>query len=61
MPNWSEKIFIIKKIKSAMQWTYVNSDLNGEEIIGTLYENELQGTRQNEFNIEKVMKRKGDR
>ena len=44
-----------------MQWTYVISDLNGGEIIGTLYENELQGTRQNEFNIEKVMKRKGDR
>ena len=61
MLNWSEKIFIIKKIKSTMQWTYVISDLNGEEIIGTLYENELQGTRQNEFNIEKVMKRKGDR
>ena len=61
MLNWSEKIFIIKKIKSTMQWTYVISDLNGEEIIGTLYENELQGTRQNECRIEKVMKRKGDK
>ena len=42
MPNWSEEIFIIKKIKNAVPWTYVITDLNGEEIIGTFYENELQ-------------------
>ena len=45
MPNWSEKIFIIKKIKSTMQWTYVISYFNGEENIGTWYESELQDTR----------------
>ena len=44
MPNWSEEIFIIKKIKNTVPWTYVINDLNGEEIIGTFYENELQGT-----------------
>ena len=44
-----------------MPWTYVISDLNGEEIIGTFYENELLGTRQNEFRIEKVIKRKCDK
>ena len=49
MPNWSEEIFIIKKIKNTVPWTYVINDLNGEEIIGTFYEKELQGTRQNEF------------
>ena len=27
------------------------NDLNDEEIIGTFYENELQGTKQNEFRI----------
>ena len=42
-------------------WTYVINDLNGEEIIGNFYENELQGTKQNEFRIEKVIKRKGDK
>ena len=51
MPNWSEKIFIVNKIKNTVPWTYVINDLNGEEIIGTFYENELQGTRQNEFKI----------
>ena len=61
MPNWSEEIFIIKKIKNTVPWTYVLNDLNGEEIIGTFYENELQKTKQNDFRIEKVIKKKGDK
>ena len=61
MPNWSEEIFIIKKIKNAVPWTYVIHDLNGEEIIGTFYENELQKIDQKEFRIEKVLKKKGDK
>ena len=35
--------------------------LNDEEIIGTFYENELQGTKQNKFRIEKTLNRKGDK
>ena len=42
-------------------WTYVISDLNGEQIDGTFYEQELQKTNQKEFRIEKVIKRKGDK
>ena len=61
MPNWSEEIFIIKKIKNTVPWTYVINDLNDKEIIGTVYENELQGTKQDEFRIKKVTKRKGDK
>ena len=36
-------------------------DVNGEEIIGTFYEKELQKTDQKEFRIEKVFKKKGDK
>ena len=61
LPNWSEEIFIIKKIKKPIPWTYVLNDVNSEEIIGTLYENELQKTDQNKFRIEKVIKRKDDK
>ena len=61
MPNWSEGIFIISKIKNTVPWTYVPNDLNGEEIIGTFYEKELQATNQQEFRVEKVIKRKGDK
>ena len=61
LPNWSEEIFIIKKIKNTVPWTCVINDLNGEEIIGTFYETELQGTSQKEFRIEKVLKKKDDK
>ena len=30
-PNWSGEIFVIKKIKNTVPWTYVINDLNGEE------------------------------
>ena len=60
-PNWSEEIFVIKKVKNTVPWTYVINDLNGEEIVGTFYENELQKTNQQEFKTEKVIKRKGDK
>ena len=39
-PNWSEEVFVIKKVKNTVPWTYVIDDLNGEEIIGTFYEQE---------------------
>ena len=45
MPNWSEEIFIIKKIKNTVPWTYVINNLNSQQ----------------EFRIEKIIKRKGDK
>ena len=57
MPNWSEEVFIITKIKNTVPWTYIINDLNGEKIIGTFYEKELQKINQKEFRIEKVLKR----
>ena len=61
VPNWSEEVFVVSKIKNTVPWTYVVSDLNGEEIIGSFYEKELQKTSQEKFRIEKVLKRKGDK
>ena len=60
-PNCSEEIFVIKKVKNTVTWTYVINDLNREEIVGTFYEKELQKTNQKEFRIQKVIKRKGDK
>ena len=60
-PNWSEEISVIKEIKNKVPWTYVINDVNGEEIIGTFHEKELQKTNQEEFEIEKVIKKKGDK
>ena len=61
MPNWSEEVFIISKIKNAVPWTYVINDLIGGESIGKFYEKELKKTNQKEFRIKKVIKRKGDK
>ena len=61
MPNWSAEVFVIKKVKNTVPWAYVINDLNGEEIIGTFYEKESQKTNQEEFIIEKVIKRKGNK
>ena len=58
MPNWSEEVFVVR---NTVPQTHVINDLNGEEIIGKFYEKELQKTNQEEFRIEKVIKRKGDK
>ena len=52
-PNWNEEIFVVKKIKNTVPWTYVISDLNGEEIVISFYEKELQKINQKGFRIEK--------
>ena len=41
--------------------TYVINDFNGEKVIGSFDEKELQKTIQKEFRIEKVLKKKGDK
>ena len=54
-------IYSGKEVKNTIGWTYVISDLNGEEIVGTFYEKELQKTNQQELRLEKVINRKGDK
>ena len=41
IPNWSEEVSVIKKVKNTVPWTYLVNDLNSEEIIGTFYKKEL--------------------
>ena len=60
-PNCSEEVFMIKKVKNTVLWIYIISDLNGEEIVGTFYDNELEKTSQKEFRIEKVLERKDNK
>ena len=59
--NWSEEVFVVCKIKNTVLWTYAISDLNGEPITGSFYEKEFEKTSQENFRIEKVLKRKGDK
>lgn len=32
-PNWSEEVFVIKKVKNHVPWAYVIGDLNVMEIV----------------------------
>ena len=34
--NWSEKVFVIIKVKNTVPWTYVISDLKGEKLVECL-------------------------
>ena len=61
VPSWSEEVFVIKKIKETVPWTYAVSDLKAEEIGETFYEKELQKTNLKAFRVEKLIKRKDDK
>ena len=61
MSNWSQGVFIVSKIKNTVPWIYVINDFNGEEIIGTFYEQDLQKINQQEFRIERVIRSKWDK
>ena len=56
-----KKFLLLVKLKIQFLGQIVINDLSGEEIIGTFYEKELQKTNQQEFRIEKVIRRKGDK
>jgi len=60
-PCWTEEIFVVSEVSYTDSITYKLKDLNGEEIKGSFYEQELQNTTQEMFRIEKVIRRKGDK
>ena len=57
VPDWSGEVIVIKKVKSTVLWTYLISDVKGEEIVGKFYEKKnLQKTNQKKLKAEKVIK-----
>ena len=44
-PNWSTEIFIVNKINDTVPYTYNIKDVNDEDILGSLYDRELQKTK----------------
>ena len=57
-PRKFEKVFVIKKDKNSVPWTYFINDHNGEEIVATFYEKELQKKKSKKFRIEKLIRKK---
>ena len=56
-----KKYLLLKKVKNTVPWTYVIDDLTVKKLQEHFNEKELQKTNQEEFRIEKVIKRKGDK
>ena len=56
-PNWTEEIFIIDEVLPTKPITYKISDLMGEEVKGSFYEQELQKAKQQTYRIEKIIKK----
>ena len=60
-PRWTEEIFDIDEVQYTNPPTYKLKDMNGEKIVGSFYEPELQKTKQEMFRIEKVLRKKGNK
>lgn len=59
-PNWTTEIFKIRKIQYTHPLTYLIESLSGEEILGSVYGEELQLTRNSElYLVEKIIQKKG--
>ena len=48
-----EEVFVITKVENNVPWTYIISDLKGEDIVARFYEKELKKSNQKEFRLEK--------
>ena len=51
---------MIKNVENTVLWTYVISHLKDEEIVGKVYEKELQ-KKKKKFRAEEVIRRTGDK
>ena len=53
VPNWSEEVFVIKKVKNTVVWRFVIGKLKGYKIVGTFYKKELQKSNQKNLELKK--------
>ena len=45
--NWSEEVFVIKKVKNTVPWADVVENLNREEIVGAFYKKIISKNKSN--------------
>ena len=48
-------------MENTVPWTYVITDLNGEEIVGTFCKKKLKKRSEKEFRVAKINKTKGEK
>ena len=47
--NWSEEVFVIKKVKNTVPWADVVENLNREEIVGAFYKKIISKNKSSRF------------
>jgi hypothetical protein len=58
--NWTPELFRIRKINSSYPVTYLLEDIQGQEIKGSFYNEELQKARfEDVYLVEKILRKKG--
>lgn len=61
-PNWTAEVFKVKKIQYTNPITYQLIDLNGNDVKGTVYAEELQLSKVPDlYLVEKILRRNGNR
>lgn len=61
-PNWTTEVFKIRSIKQTNPITYLLSDLNGQDINGVIYKEELQLVEHPDiYLVEKIIRKKGNK
>ena len=61
-PNWTSEIFKIKRVKRTKEPSYTLTDLQGEDILGSFLEPELQAVSEDEtqtYKVRKVLRHRG--
>ena len=61
IPNCSEEVIVIKKLKNTVPMKYLVKYLHGKEAVGTFYEKLLQKTNQTVFRVKNEIKKTGDK
>lgn len=62
LANWTTELFRVTSVLNTTPRTYLLSDMDGEPISGSFYEEELQLTKfPDTYLVEKIIKRKGDK
>ena len=59
--RWTKEVFTMSKIQLTIPVPYKITDYNGEEIQDSVYEQELQKTKQDIFMIEKIIRQQGNK
>lgn len=61
-PNWTAEAFKVRKVQCSSPVTYLLESMSGEEILGTVYAEELQLSRNPDlYLVERVIRKRGDK